>query len=366
MKKTILAVSMTALTLGGCASGPDFKPVDTVVVVNSELTDQEAKALLPNNVILSIPHVNERFGFSENINGKKYSRMVTAEKSRNRSFKKGTGISYELERKHLFKYDVEYFYNSATRTVDREAVNTEKYKGYRDSNPYAFQRTLPKFDNIIGKKITENYQDYINDRSVLLSNPYKLSPQVKLLMSDSDMKKFNSLFTQDNVNEHFLDFYAYNFKGLSLVDEYVESQVKSLTANNFSGIDVSIDQNKQINFRSASLLAKPQGWSVENKYLKVTALNYKYEIENKTDKFITIDRAASFVNNRVNKNEVDLPLEIPPQSKVVVSHNGRSNHYRVTSYKPDESVKFGVSFEYAVEGNKHTLNGNTSFKPLLY
>ncbi|MFA0350250.1 hypothetical protein AB4486_25485, partial [Vibrio sp. 10N.222.55.C6] len=126
-----------------------------------------------------------------------------------------------------------------------------------------------------------------------------------------------------------------------------------------------INHNNVIEFTSASLLAKPNGWILTNKDLQVATLNYKYEITNLTDKFITIDRAASYVNNSVNKDEIKLPLEIPPKSKVTVSHKGKSSHYRVTALKPDQSVDFSLSFEYSLEGKKKTLNGQKTFKPLI-
>lgn len=354
MKKSMIAISVATLLLSGCTISPKVEPIDTVVAVQSDINAQEAKAILDNSILKIIPILDGRLA----------PVSIDVSRSNNRDLK-GTVINYELTKKYLFSIDVGYYYNEETHSVDREAFNTKRYKGYNDYAPWALMEKLPVLDEFVVEKVTNDYQNYVEDRTKLLSAPYTLSPQVEMLMDKSDKQKFAALFTQENVNTSFLDYYDYNYKGQSLLNDYVMSEVKSLTAKNFSGINVMINQNNVVEFISASFLAKPNGWVLNNKDLQVTALNYKYEISNLTDKFITIDRAASYVNSSVNKDEIDLPLEIPPKSKMTVSHKGKNSHYRVTALKPDQSVDFSLSFEYSIEGKKKTLNGQKTFKPLI-
>jgi hypothetical protein len=228
-----------------------------------------------------------------------------------------------------------------------------------------FLKLIKNFDEEIAKSLSRDFQKYIDDRDTLLSGEYTLSAELRSLMSDSDIKEFNELFTQSNVDNRFLDYFDYNFKGYSLVDDYVDYAVSRIAKKGHCSVKLKIDNNKQISFTSVDLFAMPTNWSINDDRLKITVSPREYRLENLTDKFITIDRTASYVNTKVSNDEMELPLELPPKSKIKVRAQSKIDHYYVYSDKTDQSVKFALSVEYSVERKKHTLNGSKSFKPLI-
>ncbi|MEZ8292289.1 hypothetical protein AB6D11_00385 [Vibrio splendidus] len=365
MIKLITSATIFFTLLTGCTSTPDIPLEGTVMVVQPELSNIEAQKLTRNSVFSATKKVDDLYYYSQSTNGKKYRRYIQASKVSNQNVEYGAVINYDLPHKYYFNFDVQYYYSPTTRTIERKAIDTERYRHLKRNFPDMFLKLIKNFDEEVAKSLSRDFQKYIDDRDTLLSGEYTLSAELRSLMSDSDMKEFNELFTQSNVDNRFLDYFDYNFKGYSLVDDYVDYAVSRIAKKGHSVVKLNIDNNKQISFTSVDLFAMPTNWSINDDRLKITVSPREYRLENLTDKFITIDRTASYVNTKVSNDEMELPLELPPKSTIKVRAQSKIDHYYVYSDNTDQSVKFALSIEYSIESKKHTLNGSKSFKPLI-